>query len=81
MNTIGYVFALLANIPDHYQPTTTAANHHKPGAPFWRRMTRFLEVADPVQLRFIGKEWRYVVHYVEEVARKEGKVSRAMQQY
>lgn len=75
MNTIGYALALQANIGTNGTTSQTVPSEHKPDGPFWRKMTTFLEVADPVQLRFVGDEWRNVVLYVEHVARKVGTVS------
>lgn len=40
----------------------------------WNKIVHFLEVADPVQLRYVGHEWRHLVDYVEAVARVMGTV-------
>lgn len=34
----------------------------------------FLETADPIQLRYVGKEWKNLVEYTEEIARGCGSV-------
>lgn len=47
---------------------------HRPGGAIWNKIALFFEVADPVQLRYVGKEWRIVVDYIEQVAQLMGTV-------
>ena len=40
----------------------------------WNQLVCFLETADPVQLRYVGKEWKALVEYTEQIARSCGSV-------
>ncbi|KAF1834309.1 hypothetical protein BDW02DRAFT_342711 [Decorospora gaudefroyi] len=77
VNSIAYAFALrhrLAavvekrNVPDILQP----------GGALWNQLVLFLETADPVQLRYVGKEWRSLVEWTESIARACGSPSLAI---
>ncbi|KAI4942033.1 hypothetical protein J4E91_010420 [Alternaria rosae] len=68
VNSIAYAFALRhrittilekRNVPDTLQP----------GGALWNQLVLFLETADPVQLRYVGKEWRHLVEQTEAIAR------------
>jgi COP9 signalosome complex subunit 3 len=39
-----------------------------PGGPLWTRLAQFLEGADPVQLRYVGGQWRKLVEFTETIA-------------
>ena len=78
VNTIAYAYALIARIQtasDNPKSLKAVPDAHKPGNNVWNKITLFLETADSVQLRYIGLEWRKLVHYVEQVARLMGTVS------
>ncbi|RYN25725.1 hypothetical protein AA0113_g5090 [Alternaria arborescens] len=77
VNSIAYAFALRhristlvekRNIPDTLQP----------GGSLWNQLVLFLETADPIQLRYVGKEWRTLVEYLEQIARACGSPSLAI---
>ncbi|KAL6707557.1 hypothetical protein ACN47E_003906 [Coniothyrium glycines] len=77
VNTIAYAFALRhrvaavvekRNIPDSL----------KPGGALWNQLVLFLETADPVQLRYVGHEWRKLVETIEQIARGVGSPSLAI---
>lgn len=46
----------------------------KPGGTLWNSLVLFLETADPVQLRYVGNEWRALVEYTEQIASAFGSV-------
>jgi len=46
----------------------------KPGGALWGSLVLFLETADPVQLRYVGAEWRRLVEFTEQIARAAGSV-------
>lgn len=75
VNSIAYAFALRhrisailekRNVPDTLQP----------GGTLWNQLVLFLETADPIQLRYVGKEWRYLVEQTEAIARACDSVGR-----
>jgi COP9 signalosome complex subunit 3 len=77
VNTIAYIFALQARIAlsgDSPLSPRHIPEPHKPGGAIWNKMTRFLETADSVQLRYVGAEWRRLVDYMQTVARVVGAV-------
>lgn len=46
----------------------------QPGGDLWNQMVLFFETADPIQLRYVGKEWKNLIEYTEEIARGCGSV-------
>ena len=77
VNTIAYIFTLQARIAlagDNPQTPRHIPEPHKPGGAIWNKITLLLETADPVQLRYVGTEWRRLVGYIETVARVIGSV-------
>lgn len=75
VNTIAYAYALLAriqNATDNPKSAKAVPDNLRPGGTVWNKITLFLETADPVQLRYLGTEWKKLLRYVEQVARLVG---------
>lgn len=73
VNSIAYAFALrhrIATIVEKRNVPDTL----KPGGSLWNKLVLFLETFDPVQLRYVGQEWRKLVEYTEQIARAAGSV-------
>lgn len=71
VNSIAYAFALrhrIATIVEKRNVPDTL----KPGGSLWNKLVLFLETFDPVQLRYVGQEWRKLVEYTEQIARAAG---------
>ncbi|KAF1945779.1 hypothetical protein EJ02DRAFT_473705 [Clathrospora elynae] len=67
INTIAYAFALRHRIhalldKKHVRDVL------QPGGELWNKLVLFLETSDPVQLRYVGKEWRTLVENTEQIA-------------
>jgi COP9 signalosome complex subunit 3 len=77
VNTIAYIFALLARITaagDNPKSQKNVPEQLRPGGYAWNKIELFMETADPVQLRYVGIEWRRLHFYIEHVARLMGTV-------
>ncbi len=47
----------------------------RPGGAKWTQATAFLQKCDPIQMRYVGHEWRRLVEAVEQMARRANAVS------
>ncbi|ORY13308.1 hypothetical protein BCR34DRAFT_481226 [Clohesyomyces aquaticus] len=75
VNSVAYIYALQARIlaaGDSPKTPKSIPDHLKPGGTVWNKIERFLETFDPVQIRYVGGEWRKLLEYVERVARAMG---------
>lgn len=73
MNSIAYAFALRHRITAFLEKRSIP-DILQPGGALWNKLVLFLETADPVQLRYVGHEWRKLVEYTEQIARATGSV-------
>ncbi|KAJ4375042.1 hypothetical protein N0V83_002121 [Neocucurbitaria cava] len=71
VNTIAYAFALRHRIAVLLDKRTLP-DLLKPGGALWNNLVLFLETSDPVQLRYVGHEWRKLVDFTEHIARAIG---------
>ncbi|KAF2196396.1 hypothetical protein GQ43DRAFT_484987 [Delitschia confertaspora ATCC 74209] len=73
-NTLGYTYALQARIQAAGEPKgpRSIPDLLKPGGSTWNKIELYLEKCDPVQIRYVGGQWRSIVEYVERVARALG---------
>ncbi|KAF2711703.1 hypothetical protein K504DRAFT_475490 [Pleomassaria siparia CBS 279.74] len=81
VNTIGYLFTLRVRIAAQAENPKSQKNIPetlRPGGTLWNKTVEFLENADPVQLRYVGAEWRKLVEQVETIARIIGSPSLAI---
>jgi COP9 signalosome complex subunit 3 len=72
VNTIAYAFALQARIlaaGDTPKTQKQVPDQLRPGGAVWNKLVLFMETFDPIQIRYIGNEWRRLLEYVERVAR------------
>ncbi|KAF2835018.1 hypothetical protein M501DRAFT_1020231 [Patellaria atrata CBS 101060] len=71
VNSIPYLYVLLAQIhshgdrPKHLKHVADAV---KPDSLLWARIAHFLEVFDPIQIRYVGQEYRRLLDFVALVA-------------
>jgi COP9 signalosome complex subunit 3 len=68
VNSIAYAFALRHRISALLEKRSVP-DTLQPGGSLWNQLVLFLETADPIQLRYVGKEWRQLVEYTEQIAR------------
>ena len=73
VNTIAYAFALRHRIAALFDKRDIPESL-QPGGALWNQLVLFLETADAVQLRYVGKEWKALVEYTEQIARSCGSV-------
>ena len=76
-NTISYIFALrfrIAALVENPKSQKTIPEQLRPGGSLWNKIVLFLETSDPVQLRYVGAEFRALVGHVEQIARVLGTV-------
>ncbi|CAA9957178.1 hypothetical protein CFE70_000753 [Pyrenophora teres f. teres 0-1] len=71
VNSIGYAYALRHRIAALFDKRNVP-EALQPGGTLWNQLVLFLETADAVQLRYVGKEWRALVEYTEQIARTCG---------
>jgi COP9 signalosome complex subunit 3 len=74
VNTIAYAFALRHRIAAIVEKRSIP-DALNPGGALWNKLVLFLETADPVQLRYVGTEWRRLIEFMEQIARGLGSVS------
>ncbi|KAF2477928.1 uncharacterized protein BDR25DRAFT_275470 [Lindgomyces ingoldianus] len=75
VNSIAYIYALQARIlaaGDSPKSPKSIPDHLRPGGVVWNKIAQFLETFDPVQIRYVGSEWRKLLEYVDRVARIMG---------
>ncbi|KAF1848546.1 uncharacterized protein K460DRAFT_334779 [Cucurbitaria berberidis CBS 394.84] len=77
VNSIAYAFALRHRITAVVEKRSVL-DTLKPGGALWNKLVLFLETSDPVQLRYIGQEWRRLVEFTEQIARATGSPSLAI---
>lgn len=77
VNTIAYAYALRHRVTGHVEKRTIP-DSLKPGGTLWNCLVLFLETADPVQLRYVGPEWKRLVEATEQIARAIGSPSLAI---
>jgi COP9 signalosome complex subunit 3 len=70
LNSVPYVFALLANINAFQNQSNNALD----GAILWDRIVVFLETFDPIQIRYVGLEFREVITAAANLARRSQQV-------
>lgn len=69
--TLSYLFVLLAHIspfdqPKTAQPSVPAELH--PSGETWNKITNFLATCDTVQIRYVPREFKRLIHYVWRMA-------------
>ncbi|KAF2853966.1 hypothetical protein T440DRAFT_295268 [Plenodomus tracheiphilus IPT5] len=74
VNTIAYAFALRHRISSLIDKRTVS-DTLKPEGSLWSSLVLFFETADPVQLRYVGQEWKRLVDFTEQIARAAGSPS------
>ncbi|KAL8765421.1 MAG: hypothetical protein Q9209_007489 [Squamulea sp. 1 TL-2023] len=62
INTLPFLYVLLANLGAGKQKATTVGN------PLWLKSVEFLHRFDPVQVRYVGTEFRRLIMYVKDIA-------------
>lgn len=70
MNTIPYLYVLVHQFQSKVDPASSAPNvpdECRPGGELWLKLINFLNVFDPVQIRYVGSEWRIAVEYVDKI--------------
>jgi hypothetical protein len=70
LNSIPYVFALLANITAFLEQT----NNSLDGEILWQKIVAFLENFDPIQVRYVGLEFSRVIIAAANLARRAQQV-------
>jgi COP9 signalosome complex subunit 3 len=70
LNSVPYVYALLANINAFQNQSSNALD----GAILWDKIAVFLENFDPIQIRYVGLEFREVVTHAANLARRSQQV-------
>ncbi|KNG50610.1 checkpoint protein kinase [Stemphylium lycopersici] len=76
-NSIAYAFVLRNRIAALIEKKSLPETL-QPGGTLWNQLVVFLEAADSVQLRYVGKEWKNLVEYTEQIARACGSPSLAI---
>ncbi|KAH9861608.1 hypothetical protein J1614_011360 [Plenodomus biglobosus] len=71
VNTMAYAYALRHRISP-LMDRKSVPDSLKPGGALWSSLVLFFETADPVQLRYVGQEWRRLVELTEHIARAVG---------
>lgn len=80
INTLPYLYTLLAHIEHGQTANQTPAATLKAFPPMghlWGKMLDFMEHFDPVQVRYVGYEWRRLIDAVSRVADASSDVSSA----
>lgn len=70
VNTIPYLYVLVHQFQSKVDPASSAPNvpdECRPGGELWLKLINFLNVFDPVQIRYVGSEWRIAVEYVDKI--------------
>jgi COP9 signalosome complex subunit 3 len=70
LNSVPYVFALLANINAFQNQSNNALD----GAVLWDKIVMFLENFDPIQVRYVGLEFSQVITAAANLARRSQQV-------
>jgi COP9 signalosome complex subunit 3 len=65
LNTVPYLFALIANISAFQNRVTAALD----GDALWQKIIFFLEQFDPIQIRYVGHEFRQTIARTVNLAR------------
>ncbi|KAF2457588.1 hypothetical protein BDY21DRAFT_363855 [Lineolata rhizophorae] len=70
VNSIPYAYALVACV-DRFEKTiiNQLPEELAPGGYVWNHMVVFLTMFDPIQVRYIGREWRRIVEFLMRVTR------------
>ncbi|KAF2106306.1 hypothetical protein BDV96DRAFT_336645 [Lophiotrema nucula] len=73
-NSIAYIFALHARISalSDAKFQKGIPDQLRPGGYIWNKVENFMQNFDPVQVRYVGQEWRRLMDYLERVARLMG---------
>ncbi|KAF2739397.1 hypothetical protein EJ04DRAFT_484181 [Polyplosphaeria fusca] len=74
VNSIAYIFALHARISAAIDNkfNKSLPESVRPGGYLWNKVDNFMNTFDPVQIRYVGTEWRKLMEYLERVARITG---------
>ncbi|KAF2195486.1 hypothetical protein K469DRAFT_616181 [Zopfia rhizophila CBS 207.26] len=75
VNSIAYTYALQARIVaagENPKLQKNIPDQLRPGGSVWNKLALFMETFDPVQMRYVGPEWKRLVDYIERVARVMG---------
>ena len=71
INTIPYLKILISLIrayADKAKSVKSIPETFQPGKTLWNKIVFFLERFDPVQVRYVGQEWRGVVEFIDSIA-------------
>lgn len=72
VNTIPYLYVLVHQFSVKVDQATIALNvteECRPTGALWLKLINFLNVFDPIQIRYAGAEWRKAVEYVDKIVR------------
>ncbi|KAF2878117.1 hypothetical protein BDV95DRAFT_509836 [Massariosphaeria phaeospora] len=72
VNTIAYAISLRLRISAALDKQKSIPDQLQPGGALWNRLLQFLETFDPVQVRYVGSDWRRLVDFFEQIARQVG---------
>lgn len=76
IHSLSYLLVLSSYVqPLHDQSRTRLPEDICPGGCLWDKAVRFLACFDPIQIRYVGYEWRLVVEIIAEAAEQVSKAS------
>ena len=81
INTLPYLYTLLAHIgasQNSNLSNNVSFKAFSPSGPIWLKMLDFMDRFDPVQIRYVGYDWRRLVENVARVAENTSKVRLAL---
>ncbi|MCJ1397889.1 hypothetical protein MMC11_001085 [Xylographa trunciseda] len=81
INTLPYLHTLLAHIggtQDEQQSGNALLKIFPPGGHLWQKMLDFVERFDPIQVRYVGHEWRRLLEKIARVGLLSNKPSVAI---
>ncbi|OJD37039.1 cop9 subunit 3 [Diplodia corticola] len=72
VNSIPYLYVLIHQLHSKIESASSALNvpdECRPGGELWLKLINYLNVFDPIQIRYVGADWRRAVEYVDLIAR------------
>lgn len=72
VNSIPYLYVLVHQFQSKLDSAGSALNvpdECRPGGELWLKLINYLNVFDPIQIRYVGSDWRRAVEYVDLITR------------
>lgn len=72
VNSIPYLYVLTHQLSTKVDAANIALqvpDDCRPSGELWLKLIDFLNVFDPIQMRYVGGDWRMAVEYVDKIVR------------